>query len=83
MRISATAGLFIVLVATFAEANRECNNDSSGCYACVCNQWGDTAQCCGGWFNNNNGNCEGLRSGSASSFQNCCNGNGRGGFGRC
>ncbi|KAG0253591.1 hypothetical protein BGZ95_006280 [Linnemannia exigua] len=81
MRISTIAGLFIVLVASFAEAQRQCENDAAGCRACVCHHWVDTSKCCYGEFNNSNGNCEGIRVANTGPFQACCNGNG--GFGRC
>jgi hypothetical protein len=81
MRISAIAGLFVVLVASVAEASRQCDNYASGCKACVCNQWADTSDCCFGEFNSGNGNCEGIKAANTNKFQACCNG--KNGFGRC
>ncbi|KAF9320241.1 hypothetical protein BG003_006825 [Podila horticola] len=81
MRISIIAALFVVLVASSAEAGRQCENYASGCKACVCNQWADTSKCCFAEFNSGNGNCEGIKAANTDRFQACCNG--KNGFGRC
>ncbi|KAG0036470.1 hypothetical protein BGZ82_004158 [Podila clonocystis] len=81
MRISTIAALFVVLIASSAEAGRQCENYASGCNACVCNKWADTSNCCRGEFNSGNGNCEGIKTANTGSFQACCNG--KNGFGRC
>ncbi|KAG0029708.1 hypothetical protein BGZ81_003499 [Podila clonocystis] len=81
MRISTIAALFVVLIASSAEAERQCENNASGCNACVCHKWADTSACCGGEFNSGNGNCEGIKTANIGSFQACCNG--KNGFSRC
>ncbi|KAG0204695.1 hypothetical protein BGX28_003444, partial [Mortierella sp. GBA30] len=81
MRFTAIAALLVIVAATVAEAGRQCQNGSANCNACVCNKAEDTKSCCVGYYNSDNGNCEGIKSANSPKFQKCCNG--KSGFGRC
>ncbi len=64
-----------------SQAQRQCNDGSTNCLACVCHQKTDTADCCKTSYNSGNGNCEGILKGKNGAFKKCCNG--RQGFARC